>query len=165
VRVGRQSGQNTVELAFGITLMLMVALGLLDFGRVFYTYVGLTNAARVGAREATRQAEEAVPICNMTEIKNKVKNEQAGLFLNPLNGGAIDPSIITLQEGTAGGCPVPAPDPKKRTVAITNNPFQPFSFYVANWMGGCPTPTGPLVTSTCGTIPLSTWATLPVMTQ
>jgi Flp pilus assembly protein TadG len=174
LRVRRQSGQNIVELAFAIPVMLMLALGMLDFGRVFYTYVGITNGARAGAREATRQAEKTPsPECNMDWVRDKVKNEQFGLFNNPLTGSPFLPIALntmikigyldatnTFVEVTS--CPFP-PNIDRRTVYIDAYPFQPFSFFVANWLGGCTTPTGPLMTSTCGTIPLSTWATLPVM--
>jgi Flp pilus assembly protein TadG len=39
-----------VEFALILPLLALIAMGILDFGRVFYTYEALANAAREGAR-------------------------------------------------------------------------------------------------------------------
>ncbi len=38
-------GQSLVELSIGMILLLIMAMGLLDLGRMYYTYVALTDAA------------------------------------------------------------------------------------------------------------------------
>jgi hypothetical protein len=53
VRARKQRGQAIVELAIAMPVLLWLTLGTLDFGRVFFTYIGLTNAAREGAQQAT----------------------------------------------------------------------------------------------------------------
>jgi Flp pilus assembly protein TadG len=50
LRAGRERGQSTVELALIVPIILWIALGIVDLGRVFYTYTAATNAAREGAR-------------------------------------------------------------------------------------------------------------------
>lgn len=45
-----ERGQSAVELAFAFPVLLLILMGILDFGRAFYTYVSITNAAREGAR-------------------------------------------------------------------------------------------------------------------
>ncbi len=47
-----QAGQQLVEFALIVPVLLMVLLGVLDLGRSFYTYISLTNAAREAARFA-----------------------------------------------------------------------------------------------------------------
>lgn len=47
---GRETGQAAVELALILPLMVLIMLMIVDFGRVFTTYVALANAAREGAR-------------------------------------------------------------------------------------------------------------------
>lgn len=52
-RMGRTSaerGAAAVELAMVLPVMLLVVAGIVDFGRVFFTEIQLTNAAREGAR-------------------------------------------------------------------------------------------------------------------
>jgi uncharacterized protein (UPF0333 family) len=48
-KVVRQKGQALVELALTLPLILLLILGAMDFGRLFYTKLILTNAAREGA--------------------------------------------------------------------------------------------------------------------
>jgi hypothetical protein len=45
-----ESGQALVEFALVVPLLVLIVLGIIDFGRIFYTYEALANAAREGAR-------------------------------------------------------------------------------------------------------------------
>ena len=55
-RVKRKSerGANLVEFALVIPLLLLMLVGVADLGRAFQTYIAITNAAREGARYASR---------------------------------------------------------------------------------------------------------------
>lgn len=44
-----QSGQSIIEMALLLPLLLVLIIGALEFGRVFYTKIVITNAAREGA--------------------------------------------------------------------------------------------------------------------
>jgi len=48
-----QRGQSSVEFGLAAVVLLLLALGLTDLGRVFYFGVGLTGASREGARQAS----------------------------------------------------------------------------------------------------------------
>jgi Flp pilus assembly protein TadG len=48
----KQDGQAMVELAFVLPILIMVMLGIVQFGIVFNNYVTMTDAARAGARKA-----------------------------------------------------------------------------------------------------------------
>jgi len=48
--LGRERGQAVVELALTLPLLLLVVLGIFDFGFMFQKYEVVTNAAREGAR-------------------------------------------------------------------------------------------------------------------
>ena len=48
-----RSGQSTVEFAISAVVLILLVLGLIDFGRAFYFGIGLTSAAREGARQAS----------------------------------------------------------------------------------------------------------------
>ena len=45
----RQAGSAMIEMALAFPLLVLLLAGTADFGRVFYTYVTLANAARTGA--------------------------------------------------------------------------------------------------------------------
>jgi Flp pilus assembly protein TadG len=49
----RESGQSAVELAIVLPILLMVMLGIVQFGTLFRDYIALTDATRVGARQAS----------------------------------------------------------------------------------------------------------------
>jgi len=48
-RRASERGQSLVELALCLPLLVLILLGVLDFGRVFNAYIVITNAARNGA--------------------------------------------------------------------------------------------------------------------
>ncbi|MFN0147609.1 MAG: TadE family protein [Dehalococcoidia bacterium] len=54
-----QSGQALVEFSLILPVFLMLLFGLVDFGRGFYTWQLVTNAAREGARAAAVQSDSA----------------------------------------------------------------------------------------------------------
>jgi hypothetical protein len=51
-RLSGESGAELIEFALALPVMLLVGLGVLDFGLLFQRYEVVTNAAREGARVA-----------------------------------------------------------------------------------------------------------------
>ncbi|HEX4746458.1 MAG TPA: TadE/TadG family type IV pilus assembly protein [Gaiellaceae bacterium] len=51
-RRNRESGQAFVELALVLPVLLLLLLGVIQFGTIFRDYIALTDATRVGARQA-----------------------------------------------------------------------------------------------------------------
>ena len=49
-------GQGLVEFALIVPVLMLMLLLALDFGRVFFGWVGLTNASRIGASYAAAHA-------------------------------------------------------------------------------------------------------------
>ena len=49
-----ERGANLVEMALVMVLLLLLLLGVADFGRAFNNYIIITNASREGARYASR---------------------------------------------------------------------------------------------------------------
>ncbi|MCC7364054.1 MAG: pilus assembly protein [Dehalococcoidia bacterium] len=52
-----EKGQALVEFAFVLPVFILLLFGLVDFGRGFYTWLVVTNAAREGARAAAVQSD------------------------------------------------------------------------------------------------------------
>jgi Flp pilus assembly protein TadG len=67
-----QAGQSLVEFALALPVLLLILLGLADFGRAFYYTTAIANAARAGAEFAARNAGAGA---NATTIGYKVCNE------------------------------------------------------------------------------------------
>jgi len=57
-----KSGQGIVELALSLPLLLLLMLGTIDIGRVFYDYVQLRNAVREGAGYGSRMPTDTAGI-------------------------------------------------------------------------------------------------------
>ena len=53
-RAGDESGQAVLETALITVVLLLLFAGAIDVGRMFYHYIAVTNAAREGARMASR---------------------------------------------------------------------------------------------------------------
>ena len=84
----RQSGQSMVELAILLPVLLWILLGAVDFGRVYYTSIAITNAARVGSAygmDSRRQNADILAVV-VAEARPLVE---------------IDPARVTLTRATS----------------------------------------------------------------
>jgi Flp pilus assembly protein TadG len=84
-RRGRTRGQALVELALILPLMVLLLAAALDLGRLFYSGITVTNAAREGAIEAAIDPALFVAgqPCNATtnRVMCRTINETAGSFV------------------------------------------------------------------------------------
>ena len=75
-KLGEIQGQALVEMAFVLPIMLLVLMGIFEFGSIFNTYLILTNASREGARVASvggSDADVINSIHNATNILDPTK--------------------------------------------------------------------------------------------
>ena len=74
--LGSERGQALLETAFVLPIILLVSIGIFEFGRAYQTVQVLTNAAREGARVAV------LPNATQEDVKDRVttylKNGQIG---------------------------------------------------------------------------------------
>ena len=63
-RARQERGAAAVELAVVLPLLILVILGLIDFGRLFFAQIGLASASREGARAAS----VGMPTASVTSI-------------------------------------------------------------------------------------------------
>ena len=88
-----ERGTEFVEFAFVLPLLLVVVLGIVDFGFLFQRYEVITNAAREGVRIAVR------PGTPQTEVENIVTGyvQAVGLTTSPTNPViVVSPTTITV---------------------------------------------------------------------
>ena len=125
-RAGGESGQALVELALVLPVMILIAMGIVDFGRVFYTYEALVNAAREGARYcalyprnyATAVAAGTTPPSN--DPATRITGELAGT----VTLASASPIIVNTSSTT---CPASGTDgqPVSVTLAAAFSPITP----------------------------------------
>ena len=81
------AGQALVEFALVIPLLLLLFMGVFDFGRAIYTYNAISNAAREGGRTA---------IVNQTllDIRTRAAAQATVVGIDPTTT-ACDPAVTT----------------------------------------------------------------------
>ncbi len=70
-----ERGQSAVELGLAFPVLLLILMGILDFGRAYFAYVSITNAAREGAQYGTWFPTDANGNTNTTAIASYVAQE------------------------------------------------------------------------------------------
>jgi Flp pilus assembly protein TadG len=104
-RVRGERGAAILEVALTLPLVLLVSVGIFEFGRAFQTWQILTNAAREGARVAMLpgdddgMAEQRVRA--YMEAGQLLDFDTVGVVVNPggtidLGGGTASASIVTV---------------------------------------------------------------------
>ena len=75
-RLRRDDGQAFVEFAIVLPLLVMLVLGICQFGLAFHNYLSITDAARVGARAAAVNRTTGACAAARTAIQNTVSATQ-----------------------------------------------------------------------------------------
>ena len=90
-----EEGQAMVEFALVLPILLLLVMGIIQFGVLFNNYVTLTDGVRAGARQAAVSRSLPDPV---TPAKNRVKSSAAGLDGNKLE---ITVTPLNPADGTA----------------------------------------------------------------
>ncbi len=88
-----ESGQELIEFALVVPLLMLILFGVLDLGRAFYASITIANAAREGARYAMFYPGDTVGIRTATEREA----QNSGVDLT-------DPAKATIDVGCPLGC-------------------------------------------------------------
>ena len=97
-RVRCEEGANLVEMAFVSIFLLLLVAGVADLGRAFNNYIIITNAAREGARFASRMP------CNAASAAGLKSAIEAAVIREAVDSG------IDLADGTLTTIAI-SPDP------------------------------------------------------
>jgi len=87
----RQRGQSLTEFALILPVLLVILIGIIDFGRAVYAYHVVANCAREGARFG------AVSPGNTGGITARVLDTAVGLNAGDLTVGISSPAADTIQ--------------------------------------------------------------------
>jgi Flp pilus assembly protein TadG len=111
-----ERGQALLETALVLPIMLLVAVGIFEFGRAFQTWQILTNAAREGARIAV------LPSSSVSDIQSRVVTYMhQGQLLNATTDMVVVDQSVTMPIG---------PTATAAASVVTVN--YPFSFIMLN---------------------------------
>jgi Flp pilus assembly protein TadG len=101
-----ERGQSLIETALTLPLLLLVSVGIFEFGRAYQTWQVVTNAAREGARMAV------LPGSTTANVQDRVRKylsdgslprfADAGVDVTPnsrialASGGSVSASLVTV---------------------------------------------------------------------
>lgn len=106
------AGQGLVEFTLTLPLLVLIMVGVLDLGRLYFAAMTVTNAAREGARYGAANPAAA------SAIAARAQNEAYGSIITP---GELTVSTPTFPSGCALGNPI--------RVSVTYN-FQLITTYI-----------------------------------
>lgn len=75
-RLPRTDGQAFVEFAIVLPLLVMLLMGIVQFGLAFHNYLAITDATRVGARAAAVKRTAGACPAARTAIQSTVSGKQ-----------------------------------------------------------------------------------------
>src|SRR5712691_5470374 len=130
--MAEQGGQSLVEFALALPLLLLILLGLADFGRAFYYTTAIANAARAGAEYAAHATVNSPNAPFSDQIKLKVCNETGLIDYN---------DAVWCNDKTRSHIDVPSAQfgPGQDAVVMVTYDFQPISTYLVSRIVGTPT--------------------------
>ena len=138
----KHEGQAAVELALILPVLLLILMGLLDLGRLFYFEEALANAAREGARYGAANPDKTIP-----EIQVRAKDEAAT---------NIDPSALTVDVNCK---PIASGNNRKVEVKYVFTLVTPFMQVLLQ--GPLGNPNGNMNLSATSSMPTSSYAVIP----
>lgn len=146
-RSGRRrarSAQALVEFALLLPLMLLILLGVVDFGRCFYFWTSIANAAREGARYGSTHPTYVTNACKTdpNNVKYRVKQEAGTtMVINDADIAVYWVDATTGATTDATNCnPLPGDrrvyqNPNAIRVDVTYN-FRAFTPLISSFWGG-----------------------------
>ena len=91
----REAGQNLVEFSLVMMFLLIVAFGVLDLGRAFFSIITISNAAREGARYLTRNPDAI-------DLAKSIAVEEANNSMVDIQTDDVDVATYTYIDLAAG---------------------------------------------------------------
>jgi len=79
---GSAAGQGLAELGLVLPVILIIAIGLFDVGRAFFTLIVINNASREGARYLTLRPDDSGNTPAFTDTKAAAVSEAQNSFIN-----------------------------------------------------------------------------------
>jgi Flp pilus assembly protein TadG len=97
----RERGASLPETAIVIGVLLVLLLGIIDFGRAMYTYAFVAQIARQGARWAIVRGAQCTQLDHCNASSSDVQTYVQGLS----EGATVASNIIATANWPSSGCP------------------------------------------------------------
>ncbi len=100
-----ERGTAFIEMALVLPLLFVLFIGVLDFGRVYYTAIAISHAARAGAQYGAQSNITSSDIPGMKQAALAAANDVSGVttdarqFCQCASGASVDCTLGTCPEG------------------------------------------------------------------
>ena len=88
----RSGGQSLVEFALILPIILLIMFGIVDFGLAFDASIGISNAAREGARQGTTVPSTAAITARVRTVAGRLNDSRLAV-------------TVTCKTAAGGACP------------------------------------------------------------
>ena len=115
-RIGREdTGAAAVEFALVLPILLLLIFGIVDFGRLYFTQITLTDAAREGARVLALEGASGSGYTSTqaaTDAESRVQDAATGVnsTVSVTSGTCVDGEPVTVTASTSFSFITPLPD-------------------------------------------------------
>lgn len=92
----RQGGQSVVELALVLPVLLLLVLGMMDFGRLLQSYLTLQHATREGARLAITGAADSAIVQRVRDTAAGLETDKLTVQVDPANASRYPGDNVTV---------------------------------------------------------------------
>jgi len=89
-------GQTLVEMALVLPILLLIIMGIVEFGRIFNAYLIVTNASREGARVAVVGGTDSDINNSITNTTVTLKPENMSVNITPIEESRTRGSQVTV---------------------------------------------------------------------
>lgn len=90
-------GQAMVELAIVLPILLLVLMGIIDFGRIYQGYLVVTTAAREGARQAAVGASDSAITATVLAAATSLPEAAVKVQVLPAAASRYPGTAITVE--------------------------------------------------------------------
>ncbi len=87
--IKNQRGQAMVEMALILPILILLIFGIIEFGRIFASYLMVNNAAREGARYAAVGATDAEITALVMQRSSALDEDQLTVNIDPPEGSRV----------------------------------------------------------------------------
>jgi Flp pilus assembly protein TadG len=130
-RLGRsEAGAELIEFSLTLPLLLLVVLGIIEFGFLFREYEIVTNAAREGARMASLQTYSPTQAARQTNATARINQY--------LDAAGLDHTLAGVTVGAPVSTPIAIPSTCVWSVPVTVTYPHPVPFIsgIMGYFGG-----------------------------
>jgi Flp pilus assembly protein TadG len=120
-----EEGQSLIEFALTLTILIMIFAGVLELGRVYFTYVALANAAGEGAAFASFNPK-CITTCSTGSVntvnyrvRNEYQNANNAADWVAINDAMLKTVTVTFDPADTGTCNSTTPGTMGTAVCVS----------------------------------------------